>query len=98
MCDYSLEAYQSRPAAVGEKLHGAIHGGIADPGILLLDAPVNVFDTPVPFIIQEYIEDQFAMGSHLQVSLPQVVGENLHFGPDRLHGPEDVGSIFTTSL
>jgi hypothetical protein len=85
-------------AAFHEDLHGAIHGRIADAGILLLDAPVDIFDTPVPFIIEERIQDQFAMRSHLQVSLPKVVGENLHFGPDRLHGPEDVGSIFTTSL
>jgi len=94
VCEVDL----SREATLGEDLHGAIHRRVTDTGIEFLDGPVNVFDTPVTFMTQKCFEDQFAMRRDLQVSLPQVVGENLHLRVDRLHGPDDVGSIFTTSL
>ena len=76
----------ARQSAAGHVLHHAVDGGVANAGIDILNAVINIFDAAVAFIIQECFEDQFAVGGEFELVRLQVIDEDLHFRLESLHG------------
>src|SRR6187399_564650 len=85
--------------AFGQDFHRSVNGGVADTRIESLHTPVDVFDTPVAFVVQKCFKNEFAMRRDLQVSFSKVIGKNLRLGSGGLHGLAGVEPThFTTSL
>ena len=66
--------------------------------ILLANDAVNVFDTPMPFILEKTVQDELSVRGQLELVFLQVLHKNLHLWSENLHGVGEGGSNFKTSL
>ena len=78
----------ARQATLGEKLEGAIDGGVADLGVFLLDQTVQFVGGEVFTGFEKRAENRVALGGLLQAHAFEVLVENAlrfahHFARDR---------------
>src|SRR5262245_36366319 len=95
VCEIDL----TRQPAIGEQFHRPIHRRITDSRVLFADNVIDVFDAPVSFVLDEVLQNQFAMRSEFELLLFEVIEENMHLWRGGFHGGAvEAGMSFNASL
>src|SRR5262245_26365354 len=93
------EIHFTRQPAIGEQLHRPVDRRVTDARVLFAHNAIDVFDATVAFVLNEVLQNQFAMRSELQFLLFEVIEKNMPLWRDGFHGAPAAGGIsFNTSL